>query len=150
MDLHRKGLLAVAAGNIIFGFSFLFTRLALNITIPSALVAYRFFVAFLVMNIIVFAGSKIKKKDGTPLVEFSLRGKPLRNVLPMVLFQPILYFFCETYGIYYTSSAFSGTIIAIIPIMGIVFDRLFMKSSIRRKQVICAFASVAGVIVTTL
>lgn len=150
MDLHSKGLLAVAAGNVIFGFSFLFSRLALNITIPSVLVAYRFTAAFAVMNIIVFAGRKIRKKDGNPLVEFSLRGKPLKNVLLLALFQPILYFFCETYGIYYTSSAFSGTIIAIIPIMGIVFDRFFMKSEIRGKQIICAFASVAGVIVTTL
>ena len=150
MDIHSKGLLAVAAGNVIFGFSFLFSRLALNITIPGVLMAYRFTIAFLVMNIIVLAGRKIRKKDGSPLVEFSLKGKPLKNVLLLALFQPILYFFCETYGIYYTSSAFSGTIIAIIPIMGIVFDRLFMRSDIRGKQVVCAFVSVVGVIVTTL
>lgn len=150
MNIHSRGLMAVAAGNVIFGFSFLFSRLALNITIPSVLVAYRFFTAFIVMNIIVLAGRMIKKKDGSPLVEFSLKGKPLRNVLLLALFQPVLYFFCESYGIYYTSSAFSGTIIAIIPIMGIVFDKVLMGSEIRKKQVICAAASVLGVIVTTL
>lgn len=150
MSIHSKGLLAVAAGNVIFGFSFLFTRLALNITIPSVLVAYRFVIAFAVMNLIVIAGRIIRNKDGGPLVSFSLKGKPLKNVLLLALFQPILYFFCETYGIFYTSSAFSGTIIAIIPIMGIVFDKLLMGSNIRTKQVICAFASVAGVIITTL
>lgn len=150
MSIHGKGLLAVATGNVIFGFSFLFSRLALNITIPSVLVAYRFLTAFAVMNIIVLAGRKIRKKDGTPLVEFSLKGKPLRNVLLLALFQPVLYFFCETYGIFYTSSAFSGTIIAIIPIMGIVFDKVLMGSDIRARQIICAVASVAGVIVTTL
>lgn len=150
MNTHSKGLLAVAAGNVIFGFSFLFSRLALNITIPAVLVAYRFLTAFIVMNIIVFAGRNLKKKDGSPLVEFSLKGKPLKNVLLLALFQPVLYFFCETYGIYYTSSAFSGTIIAIIPIMGIVFDKFLMHSDIRLKQSICAVVSVAGVIVTTL
>ncbi|MDO4176104.1 MAG: DMT family transporter [Bacillota bacterium] len=150
MDTHSKGLLAVAAGNVIFGFSFLFSRLALNITIPAVLVAYRFLVAFAVMNILVLIGRNIRKKDGSPLVEFSLKGKPLKNVLLLALFQPVLYFFCETYGIFYTSSAFSGTIIAIIPIMGIVFDKILMHSDIRKKQIVCAFASVAGVIVTTL
>ena len=150
MDIHSKGLIAVLTGNVIFGFSFLFSRLALNITIPSVLVAYRFLAAFLVMNIIVAAGRMIKKKDGSPLVEFSLKGKPLGNVLLMALVQPVMYFFCETYGIYFTSSAFAGTIIAIIPIMGIVFDRIFMKSEIRRRHVVCAVVSVAGVIVTTL
>ena len=77
MDIHSKGLIAVLTGNVIFGFSFLFSRLALNITIPSVLVAYRFLAAFLVMNIIVAAGRMIKKKDGSPLVEFSLKGKPV-------------------------------------------------------------------------
>ena len=150
MSIHTKGLLAVVAGNVIFGFSFLFSRLALFITVPSALVAYRFVTAFAVMNIIVFAGRKIRKKGGSPLVEFSLRGKPLKYVLLLAVFQPVLYFFCETYGILYTSSAFAGTIIAVIPIMGIVFDRIMMNSEIRKKQIVCAVVSVAGVAFTTI
>ena len=92
----------------------------------------------------------IKKKDGKPLVEFSLKGKPLKYVLLLALFQPIIYFLGESYGIEYTSSAFAGTIIAVIPIMGIVFDVLIMKAGVTVKQVICAVVSVIGVAVTTL
>lgn len=150
MNLHTKSLLAVAFGNIIWGFSFLFSRMALDSTLPSVLVAYRFTAAFIVMNLIVLIGGAVRKSDGSRLVEFSLKGKPLKNVLLLALFQPVLYFFCETYGIYYTSSSFSGTIIAVIPIMGIVFDRLIMKNNIRRVQIICAFVSVIGVVITTL
>lgn len=150
MKLHTKSLLAVAFGNIIWGFSFLFSRVALDITMPSVLVAYRFVVAFIVMNIIVLVGGAIRKADGSRLVEFSLKGKPLKYVLLLALFQPILYFFCETYGIYYTSSSFSGTIIAVIPIMGIVFDRLIMGNKIRTVQIVCAIVSVIGVALTTI
>lgn len=149
MDTHSKGVMAVITGNVIFGFSFLFSRMALDVAIPSVLVAYRFLTAFAVMNLIVWTGRRLKK-NGRPLIEFSLRGKPLKNVLLLALFQPVLYFFCETYGIYYTSAAFSGTIIAVIPIMGIVFDRILMGSEIRIKQIVCAAVSVAGVIVTTI
>ena len=150
MSIHTKGLLAVAAGNVIFGFSFLFSRLALGIAMPSVLMALRFTTAFLVMNIIVLVGGMIRKKDGSRLVEFSLKGKPLKNIFLLALFQPVLYFICETYGIFYTSASFSGTIIAVIPIAGIVFDVLIMHSQVRKKQVFCAFLSIAGVLVTTL
>lgn len=150
MNIRTKALLAVITGNTIFGFSFLFSKVALQMTVPSVLLAVRFTMAFAVLNLVVFVGRKIKKKDGNPLVEFSLKGKPFKYVLLLALFQPIVYFFGESYGIAYTSSAFAGTIIAVIPIMGIVFDVLIMKTKVSGKQIICAVASVIGVAVTTL
>lgn len=150
MSIRTKALLAVMIGNTIFGFSFLFSKVALQMTVPSVLLAVRFTTAFLVLNLIAFVGRKIKKKDGTRLVEFSLKGKPFKYVLLLALFQPIVYFFGESYGIEYTSSAFAGTIIAVIPIMGIVCDVLIMKAGVTVKQVICAVVSVVGVAITTV
>jgi len=150
MTNSKKAIMAVALGNSIFGFSFLFSKIALDHAVPSLMVAMRFTTAFIVMNIIVFAGTIIKKHNGEPLVRFSLRGKPLKYVLLLALFQPVLYFIGESYGIKLTSSAFSGTIIAVIPIMGVVFDVLIMHMKVSKKQIICAVASVIGVIVTTL
>ncbi|MDO4744987.1 MAG: DMT family transporter [Bacillota bacterium] len=150
MSIRSKALIAVIIGNSIFGFSFLFSKVALQITEPSVLLAARFTTAFIVLNLIAFVGRKIIKKDGNPLVSFSLKGKPLKYVLLLALFQPIVYFFGESYGIEYTSSAFAGTIIAVIPIMGIVFDVLIMKAKVTMKQVICAVVSVIGVAVTTV
>lgn len=149
-NLRRNALLAVVTGNTIFGFSFLFSKVALQITVPSVMIAIRFTAAFLTLNIIVAAGRMIKKPDGSRLVEFSLKGKPLKYVLMLALFQPVLYFLAESYGIALTSSAFAGTIIAVIPIMGIVFDVLIMRAAVSGKQIICAVVSVAGVVVTTL
>lgn len=150
MSLRTKALIAVIIGNSIFGFSFLFSKVALQITVPSVLLAARFLTAFALLNIIVIFGRLLRKKDGEPLVRFSLKGKPLKNILLLALFQPIIYFMAESYGIKFTSSAFAGTIIAVIPIMGLIFDVIIMRAAVSWKQIICALASVAGVVVTTL
>lgn len=150
MNTNKKALLAVILGNSIFGFSFLFSKLALEIAEPNVLVAIRFFVAFLVLNIIVVIGTHIKKQDGTSLINFSLKNKPLKHVLLLAFFQPVLYFFAETQGILYTSSTFAGIIIAVIPIAGICADLLIMHSSVSKKQIFCALFSIVGVIITTI
>lgn len=150
MSKSTQAKLAVLLGNTIFGLSFLFSKLALRLTVPSVLIAVRFIVAFAVLNMIVLVGKRLRRGDGTPLVAFSLKGKPLRDVLLMALFQPVIYFMAENYGILYTSSAFAGVIIAVIPIAGMAFDRLLLGTKISRKQAICAVCSVLGVVLTTV
>ncbi len=116
MKTRTKALIAVILGNSIFGFSFLFSKIALEITIPSVMLAVRFTVAFLALNLVVIFGKFTNK------LQFSLKGKPLKDVLLLALFQPGIYFVTESYGIKLTSSAFAGTIIAVISIAaGVVF-----------------------------
>lgn len=148
--MNKKALAAVIIGNSLFGFSFLFSKIALSMTTPAVLIAVRFTAAFLVLNLLVLAGTHMKGKDGKPLLTFSLRGKPLKNILLLALFQPVVYFIAENYGIVYTSSAFAGILIAVIPIIGIVLDVLIMHSEISGKQVLCAVFSVLGVVLTTI
>lgn len=150
MSIKTKALIAVIIGNSIFGFSFLFSKTALQITIPSVMLAIRFTTAFVVLNLVVLFGKMLKKKDGESLVAFSLKGKPVRYVMLLSLFQPVIYFFAESYGITYTSSAFAGTIIAVVPVMGIILDVLIMHSKVTGKQILCAVGSVVGVAITTL
>ena len=111
MNSHAKAIGAVIIGNTIFGFSFIFSKMALQITLPSVLIAVRFVAAFIALNLIVIFGRMIKVSDGEggtrPLVSFSLKGKPLKYVILLAVFQPILYFLCESYGIVYTSAAFA-------------------------------------------
>lgn len=142
MNTKTKALIAVIVGNAIFGFSFLFSKVILDMTVPSVLLAFRFSLAFLVLNLIVLLG---KGK-----IEFSLKGKPLKNILLLAIFQPVVYFFAESYGIAYTSSAFAGTIIAVIPIAGIICDILIMHVKVSKKQMLCSVGSVIGVAITTL
>ena len=150
MNLRTKSLLAVMTGNTIFGFSFLFSKTALQYARPEIMLAIRFFTAFLVLNLVVLAGKVLKNKKGEPLISFSLKGKPLKDVLILAMFQPVIYFFAETYGIDYTSSAFAGTLIAVVPVAGVMVDMLFMHAKVSGKQILCAVGSVVGVIITTL
>ena len=85
------------------------------------------------------------KTRGRPLFAFSLRGKPIGSLVLLGLIQPVLYFFCENYGILYTSSAVAGTIIAVVPIACIVTDVLILHERVTRRQVICAVLCIGGV-----
>lgn len=140
------GTLAVLGGNVIFGFSFLFSKVALGIVEPSVLVAVRFTVAFAVLNLIVLIGKTIGKEK----FSFSLKGKPKKQILMLALCQPVVYFIAESYGIKLTSSSFAGIIIALIPIVGIVADAVLMHSKIQGRQILCAVMSVVGVGLTTV
>lgn len=124
------------SANIIFGFSFLFTKLALKTADPILLLAYRFTFAFLLMNIIILF------KPGL----LCLKGKHLKHVILMGICQPMLYFICENYGMLYSSTVFAGVIIALAPICAMFLEMIFLKETCSLKQAICCVISVAGVI----
>ena len=135
----RKTYSAMAAaffGNFIFGFSFLFTKKALTFTTPSVLLAQRFLLAFLVMNVLLLTGK----------VRVSFKGKPLGWLLLMGLFQPVLYFFCENYGLLYSNSVFSSVMIALVPIASLVFGAVCMRERPTWLQTVCSAISVGGVV----
>ena len=143
----KLGLLAVIIGDTIFGFSFLFSKLLLNMVTPSVMIAVRFFIAFLVLNLIVLINKILGDKA---LFTFSLKGKPLMPLLKLAICQPCIYFIAESYGIKLTSSSFAGIIIALVPIAGILADVIFVKAKIHKVQIACALLSVVGVALTTI
>ena len=103
----KTSVLATLAGLLgysIFGFSFLFSKIALGLTTPFVLLSVRFLTAFLVMNVLVLTGR----------MKLSLRGKPVKMLLLLGLVQPVVYFICENYGIALTSASFSGIMLGII------------------------------------
>ena len=63
---EQKGMLAATVTYIIFGFSYLFSKMALNITNPIILLCARFSVTFITLNILVL----------TRIVKINLKGKP--------------------------------------------------------------------------
>lgn len=141
------GMIAVVIGDTIFGFSFLFSKVALGMVSPSVMIAIRFLTAFIVLNLIVLVNKLLKDKA---LFEFSLKGKPIKPILLLALCQPCLYFIAESYGIKFTSSSFAGIIISLIPITGILTDVVFLKTKVLKKQIVCAILSVFGVVLTTI
>ena len=130
-----KGSLAALLANIIFGFSFLFSKIALDHAHPLIILAVRFSVAFAVLNLLWLF--KIVKLD--------LSGKPKGRILLMALAQPLLYFVFELYGIGSTSSAISGVIISLVPVAVIILSTLFLKERPTLSQILFSTLSLAAI-----
>ena len=126
----------LVVSSVIFGFSFLFTKETLAHTDIFQLLGIRFLIASVVMTIIVLTG----------LVKINLTKKKLKGILLLTLFQPIIYFICETYGVKLTSSSESGMMIALIPIFVALFSKLLLKERLYPLQWVSIFASAAGVV----
>lgn len=139
--------LAAFAGNGIFGFSFMFSRIALKTATPFIMLMYRFVLAFLVLNGVAFFAARSKRIDW---LRFSLRGRAVGKLLLLGLIQPVLYFLCESYGVDMTNATVSGVIIALIPIVALAAGALLMGERPSLMQVMFSLMSIAGVVVMTL
>ncbi len=129
------GVLAALIPNIIFGFSFLFSKIALSAAHPLIILAVRFTAAFLLLNILWAVG----------LVKLNFKGKNIKKILIMALCQPLLYFILELYGIACTSSAISGVIISLVPIGVIVISSVFLKEKPTVLQIVFSVISLISV-----
>ncbi len=145
LELHRSkneklSLLFAFLGYAIFGFSFIFSKQALGVATPFVLLAVRFTVAFLILNCLVLTGK----------FRISLKGKNIKLLLLLGIFQPIIYFICENYGVKLSATSFVGTILALVPVISLVFGMVFLREKVWPFQVFCALVSVIGVFFTTL
>ena len=140
MDKNITGSLAALVANIIFGFSFLFSKVALGYANPLIILAVRFTVAFLVLNILWLFG----------IVKLNLKGKPKKKLILMALAQPLLYFIFELYGIEKSSSALSGVLISLVPVAVILLSTFVLKERPTLKQILFSVLSLSAVIVISL
>lgn len=143
--IHTLSLLAAITAAVIFGMSFMFSKLALEKASPTVLLAVRFTVAVAAMTLVILVNALVGKLRGRPLFTFSLRGKPVYQLLLLGIVQPVAYFIFENYGILYTSSAVAGTIIAAVPVCCILMDVLVLHEKVTLKQVLCAVCAIGGV-----
>ncbi len=141
-EQQRKNLAVILSvlGYAIFGFSFLFSKQALNVATPFVLLSVRFTVAFLLLNcLLLFRIRRLR-----------LKGKKIGSLLLLGLIQPVVYFICENYGVTLSATSFIGTILALVPITSLAAARVFLKERIRPFQALCSLASVVGVFLTTM
>lgn len=149
---HAKAVLFAMLANVIFGFSFMFSRIALGITTPFIMLSWRFVTTFAMMSVIAafFARRKGSAPQGVDWKRFDLKGRSILPLLALGLVQPVGYFFCESYGISLTNATFSGVIIALIPIVAIIGGVLFLHERPKKLQVSFAILSITGVILMTI
>ncbi len=128
-------ILSAIAAQVIFGLSFLFTKVCLNSASALVVIANRYLVAFIGLTVVMLI-TKTK-------ISF---GKHFWKLLILSFFQPILYFLCETYGIQLTTSSFSAVMIAMIPIVAMIGGIFFLGEKPNFWQYVFSFLSTGGVV----
>lgn len=129
------GIIAALLANIIFGFSFIFSKMALSVAEPIIILSARFTISFLVLNfLLIFRKFKLNYK-----------GKPKFKLLLMGLMQPLLYFIFELFGLSLVSSALSGVIIALVPVVVMILAVFLLSEKPTVMQIICTALSITGV-----
>lgn len=132
-------LAAASLGNIIWGFSVLFSKMALQVADPSVMLSIRFLLAALIMTGMLLLGK----------AKVSFRGKKLRPLLLLVASE-LIYFYFESYGILYTNATFAGVVLAVVPVVAIILAILFLREFPTKRQAVFCVFPVAGVIIMTI
>ncbi len=120
---------------VIFGFSFLMTKGALDLLDPLELMFLRFSVAALVMTALWALG----------VVRLDYRRAHVGHLALTCLFQPILYFLCETYGVRESASSMAGIVIGAIPASVAILGSVMLKEKLSLGQKLSLGLSIAGV-----
>lgn len=130
---------ALVATTVFWGLSFVATKVALE-TIPTfTLIFARFMLAFL-----FFAAIMIR--HGVP----SFTPKDHFKLFLMAIFQPGLYFLCETQGLLYTSASKVSLIIATIPVAVMILSAIILKEKTNRLGIIGIFLSLVGIAILVI
>jgi drug/metabolite transporter (DMT)-like permease len=140
MSGEKKGMIASIAAYIIFGLSYLFSKMALNVAEPIILLCLRFTVTFVLLNLLVV----------TRVLKLNLKGKNLAGPILLGVLQPVLYFILENYGLKYTTTSFTGMISALGPIFTTILGALILREMPNKKQWACICVSIAGVLMVSL
>jgi len=139
---ETRGMLAASAAYIIFGFSYLFSKMALNLTEPLILLTARFTLTFLVLNLLVLSG----------VCRIRLREKRRLLLYPVCIgiLQPCLYFVLENYGLSYTTTSFTGMISSLNPVFTSILGAIILREIPNRKQWLFIVISISGVLMVSL
>lgn len=120
----------------IFGFSFMFSKIGLEVMTPIELIAFRFLLAALTMTTL-----KVFK-----IIKVDLKGKNIKMVLLTSFCEPVLYFFFESMGINMTSTSEAGLMISLIPVFVAIFSMIFLHEKLKLSQLCFIVLSVGGVV----
>ncbi len=134
------GMMAAVAASLLFGLSFMFVKQSVNSVSAFTLLAWRFTFAFLAMCAAALLG----------VFKLNLRGKDIKPLLLIALFQPLLYYLSETWGIALTTSSETGTVMACVPIVTLILSGVILKEPPTKLQAASIAVSVAGVLIIVL
>lgn len=142
MSTEKKGMLAATVAYCIFGFSYLFAKMALSIdgVEPMILLCSRSTVSFVVLNLLVF----------TKVFKINFRGKNIWPAILLGLLQPLIFSTLENYGVKFSTTSFTGLIASISPVFSAILGVFLLREKPNWKQWICIVLSISGVMMVSL
>lgn len=124
----------------VFRFSFLVTKDALAAFRPFELLFLRFSLATALMGGLALAR----------VIRLDFRGKERRQLALACLFQPVLYFTAETFGLAASATSTAGLVLGALPAAVAALGALMLKERLSRPQAASLGLSVLGVALIVL
>ena len=132
--------LQVIAANVLWGFSFVWTEIALSSFLPITITVARLTLA----TILLFFVARAMKRF------YPIKQGDLKWFAALALFEPFLYFLFETYGQTMVSPTITSVIIALIPLGLLIAGNLILKEKITFVIASGVAISLTGVVVVVL
>ena len=134
------GCLCALAAETLYGLSYVFTKDATEDESTLSLLGWRFFIAFVVMSLRAVTG----------MIKIKLKGKSIKPLLAVAIFNPVLYLIGETIGISHTTASESGVFLACIPVASLAASTLILHKEPTKPQVLGILITLVGVLITIL
>ncbi|MGE5381342.1 MAG: DMT family transporter [Methylocystaceae bacterium] len=137
MGSKQTAMIAGITAAIIWGLSFIFTKQVLSYITPFELGGLRYLLAALSITLLW----------ALRFIRLTIDREGIRDLLIIALFQPVIYFIAETYGVKFTTAAEAGVMISLIPIIVPVLSVFMLKEKVSLGQVLFTVLAIIGVIV---
>lgn len=125
---------------LLFGMSFLGTKVALDVMSPLQLLASRWTFALAAFLVLLATGR----------VKVRFKGKPVRFVILMAFLQPCVYATFETWGINLTTMGESAIILAIMPVFVTAVSVVIFRIQVGPVTMGAVILAFVGVVVTVV
>ncbi|MBR6346080.1 MAG: DMT family transporter [Bacteroidales bacterium] len=127
---------------VLWGMSYIWSDQLLGLGIP---VEYFLFIRVLMAGIILLIINIISEND------IRIHKEDALKFVLLAAFEPLIYFFCETYGIKFTESpTYAALIIATTPVFASFAGVLFFKEQMNWKNRLGILVCLSGLTMTTL
>jgi len=127
-------------GAMCWGVTFMVSKSALEVLTPAGLMASRLIVAVFAMSVLVALG----------IIKVRYRRKYLITLMVLGILQPCCYGLFEANGIDLTTASESVILLALLPIVTVIFNAQFLKEPMSKAQILFILLTFVGVIVTTV
>ena len=134
------GLAAAIGTGLLYGCSFVFTKGITGTIDPFTLLGWRFVTAFVALLLLM----------AFRVIKVHVTASTIRPLLLLAVFQPMVYYICETYGVKRTTASESGLIIASIPVVIVLAGMVVVHTRPSRWQVVGIAITLVGVVATVV